>query len=263
MRWTKRLKWLRISKIVIPIALAISIVFAGFTVYAHEAEYFVMRINNDTDVKLALTMNRDLTGQTARLRVPVDGGYEDATYEPDKGLKYDPSRYMTNLPDDIAKYDGVHTVYEYKNRISFFSFSFWLVNNSSRAVDVDMKFNIDSMTVGTNATDIHIDDAVRVMVVEGEPLLSDESYTIYKKPEKNEENENYVNGNIRYDGSKTVNFASDICVFNREGDLGYRNLAMGETIRFTVVLWLEGWDVDCIDTIMTDSLKMSIDFTGH
>ena len=263
MRWTKRLKWIRESKIVITIALAISLVFAGFTFYAHEAEYFVLRINNDTGVNLALTMNRDLSEQTPRLLVPVNGGYEDATWSPDNALLYNPSRYGTNLPNNIAKHDGEHSIYETRGRYSFYSFSFWLVNNSDRAVDVDMRINIDSVTIGSNKTDAHIDDAVRVMVIEGEPLLSDGNYIIYKKPEKNAENEKQLNDNIEYGTQNTVPFVSDICVMNREGDLGYKNLTVGDTLRFTIVIWLEGHDVECIDPIIGESLKMSIDFTGH
>lgn len=263
MRWTKRLKWIRASKIIIPIALAISLVFAGFSVYAREAEYFVLRVKENNGVSLALTMNRDLSEQTTFLRVPVVGGYDNATYEPDKSLLYDPDRYynINQLPNDIAKHDGVHAVFADKERLAFFSFSFWLVNNSERAVDVDMVFNIDSMTVGNNNSDIHIDDAVRVMIVEDEPLLSENTYVVYKKPEKNEENQKLLDDNVMY--RNTVNFASDLCVFKREGDLGYKNFKPAETKRFTVVIWLEGYDAECIDAIRGDSLKMSIDFTGY
>lgn len=129
---------MRISKIVIPIALAISVVFAGFTVVAHKAENFVLRINNEEGVRLALTMNRDLSGQTSRLVVPVDGRYDNVTYVPDKSLLYEPQTYGKNLPDDVARQDGVHSVYQSRTEIIFFSFSFFLVNNSDRAVDVDM-----------------------------------------------------------------------------------------------------------------------------
>lgn len=282
MRWTKRLKWIRASKIIIPIALAISLIFAGFSVYAKEAEYFVLRINNGDGVSLALTMNRDLSDQTPRLRVPVSAGYEDATWTPDSSLKYNPNGFGRNLPNDIAKYDGEHSVYETRGRYSFYSFSFWLVNNSSRAVDVDMRFNIDSMAIGPyNTTNKHIDEAVRVMVIEGEPLLSDpNSYIIYKKAEKPEVKEYEENGQKfmltneqwltrklieqdGYDNTKTVSFESDICVFDNSGELGILNLGEGETKRFTIVIWLEGWDPECEDPIKGDTLKMSIDFTGH
>lgn len=266
MKWTKRLKWLRASKIIIPIALAISLVFAGFTVYAHEAEYFVLRINNENDVNLALTMNRDLSEQTSRLNVPVLGRYEDVTplqegYDTFEGTAYKPDRYATYLPDDIAKYDGVHNVYEAKNLIAFYSFSFWLVNNSSRAVDVDMRLNIDSVVTNKNHSGMSIDEAVRVMVIDGDaPLLSEpHSYVVYKKAEKDEEAEKTLASYAKYDN--VVNFLSDTCVMERNGI--YTNIGRGETLRFTIVLWLEGWDDQCKDEIMGDSLKMSIDFSGR
>lgn len=261
MKWTKRLKWLRISKIVIPIALAISLVFAGFTVYAHAADNFVLRVNNNEDVKLSLTMNRDLSGQTSRLVVPVDGRYEDVTYTPNKQYLYGQKKYSDNLPDDIAKQDGVHNIYFANKEIAFYSFSFWLVNNSDRAVDIDMRFNIDEMTVGTNKTDIHVDEAVRIMIIEDEPLLSEETYTVYKKAEKNEENQKILEGNVKY--GNTVSFVSDMCVFDRSGLLGYKNVKKGETLRFTVVIWLEGWDPECTDEILEENLKMSLDFIGR
>jgi len=249
--------------VVIPIALAVSLVFAGFSVFAREAENFVLRIDNDNDVRLSLTLNRDLTEQTSYLRVPVGGRFEDVTYTPNTDLKYDSNRYMSNLPDDIALQDGVHNVYMGKNELAFYSFSFFLVNNSTRAVDIDMKFNIDSLVVEDKTSDVHVDDAVRIMVLDGESLLSQEAYTIYKKAEKNEENERYVNENVAYNGEDTVDFASDICIFEKKGELGYKNVAQGEVLRFTVVIWLEGWDVECVDEIMRDSMKMSIDFKGY
>lgn len=262
MRWTKRLKWIRASKIIIPIALAITLVFAGFSVYAREAEYFVLRVNNEDGVNLMLTMNRDLSGQTPRLQVPVNGGYDNTTWIPND-YSYNNGKYLgSELPDDIAKYDGEHSIYVTNGRMYYFSFSFWLVNNSSRAVDVDMRMNIDSITVGSNKSDIHIDEAVRVMVIEDEPLLSENKYRIYKKAERNEENEKLLEDNIAYGTHNTYEFENDSCIFNREGYLGYKNLAAGDTLRFTIVIWLEGHDAECIDPIKSESLKMSIDFTG-
>lgn len=269
MRWTKRLKWIRASKIIIPIALAISLVFAGFSVYAKEAEYFVIRISNDSGVNLALAMERDLSDASPKLAIPVKGKYDHATWTPDTTLKYHPDRTSTNLPDDIAQQDGEHSVWETDGRMTFYSFSFWLINTSNRAVDVDMRMNIDSITYGSNGTNIHMDDAMRVMVIEGDPgpLLSENKYLIYKKAEKTPEAEQQLTQKLRdeqgYDNNKTVSFVNDVCIFNREGEWGYPNLASGDTIRFTIVIWLEGWDAECIDPIRSESLKMSIDFTGH
>ncbi len=263
MKWTKRLKWIRLSKIIIPIALAITLVFAGFTVYAHEADNFVIRINNDEDVKLSLTLDEDYTkNQTSHLAVPISGYYEDVTYTPDKELLYrGESSYVENLPDDIAKHYGTHSVFTQKNVLSFFSFSFWLVNNSDRAVDVDIRLDVDEMTEKKNESGIHIDEAVRVMIIENEPLLSDNTFTVYKKPERTEEAQKQLERDVGYGNMQ--DFLSDRCIFNREGDMGIRNMAEGAALKFTVVVWLEGWDAECIDDIRYDSLKMSMEFSGH
>lgn len=247
---------------VIPLALAISLVFAGFAVFAREAENFVVRVSTPEDVRLALTYNRDLTNQTSRLVVPINGRYEDETFIPNPNELYGTKQYSYNLPDDIAKYDGVHTVYEDKNQIAFFSFSFYLVNNSDRAVDVDITLNIDELVVSDKNGAHHVDGAVRVMFIEGEPLLTENTYTVYKKYEASEEDEEPLK-EVAY--GNVVPFLSDICVFKREGDMGYKNMAPGDEgkLRFTVVIWLEGWDVDCIDEVRYDSMKMSMDFKGR
>lgn len=270
MRWIKRLKWMRASKIIIPIALAISLVFAGFSVYAREAEYFVIRINEVDGISLALAMQEDMSDQTPRLLVPIDAGYEDATWTPNADYKYDPTKTATNLPNDIAQQTGVHSLYETKRRYSFFSFSFYVINNSDRAVDIDMRINIDSLTVGSNTTDNHLDDALRVMLIEGRPLLSDpDSYVIYKKREKTPEIEQELTNTLKekngYDNSATFEFESRTCVMERAGELAYKNVGVGKehALRFTIVMWLEGWDPECIDPIRGETLKMSIDFTGY
>lgn len=258
---------MRISKIVIPIALAISLVFAGFTVYAHQAENFVVRINGEDDVRLALSLNEDCSKQTGRLVVPVDGRYEDVTYKPNTQHLYGQRQYSQNLPDDIAKQPcGVHSVYESRNAIAFYSFSFWLINNSDRAVGVDMTMNIDEIVVADPQAEKHIDGAVRIMLVEGTPLLSENTYVVYKKPELNEQNEWLLSHPEEGDPimyGNTVEFASDRCVFDRSGERGYNLEAKGGKVRFTVVIWLEGVDVECVDEIRRDSLKMSIDFQGY
>lgn len=271
MKWVKRLKWLRVSKIVIPVALAVSLVFAGFTVYGNEAENFVINAGSESDVKLSLAYKADGSDATSRLVVPAGGYYKDATFTPKTGLKYDDcwnkggGTYAT-IPDDIAAIkddngsiedfdDGTHSIYDGKT-IVFYSFSFYLINNSDRAVDVDMTMTIDEIT----PEDSDIAGAVRIMLIEGTPLLSDGAYSIYKKAEKTEENQTSLNENISY--GNVYDFESDTTVFSRTGYMGYQNVAEGDSIRFTIVMWLEGWDAECTDDILGDRMKMHIDFVG-
>ncbi len=264
MRWLKRLKWLRASKVVIPVALAVSLIFAGFTVYGHEAEYFVINAGNNSDVKLSLTLNRDLSEQTSRLIVPAGGYYEDVTYNADDIFYYDSHANADNLPDDIAKQDGVHNVYKTKNTISFYSFSFYLVNNSERAVNVDYSLTIDSIVINPDAS-CHVDEALRVMFIEDEPLLSDNTYTVYQKKnkpvEEMTESEREYFESINY--GNVLDFESENCIFSRTGLLGINNFPVGATKRFTIVLWLEGNDPECINEIFGERLKLSLQFNGY
>lgn len=263
MRWSKRLKILRISKVVIPIALAVSLLFAGFAVFAREAENFVVHVSQPTDVSLLLDYDVNFTDPTTHLIVPVGGRYEDVTYTPNPRLNYDDVVYGTNLPDDIAQKEGVHSVYEDKNRLAFFSFSFYLKNASERAVDIDMELTVDEVVVESKTSTHHIDGAVRIMFIEEKPLLSENAYTVYKLPEATEEEETDPQGLGMVSYGNVLPFESDNIVLSRKGEMGYKSVSAGEIKRFTIVIWLEGWDPDCIDEVRYDSMKMSLNFKGY
>ncbi len=270
MRWTKRLKWIRLSKIIIPIALAISLIFAGFAVFANEAENFVIKIDDGSGLSLALTYNEDLTEQTDHLLVPVLGHYRDVTWDPSAGknLKY-VDGYAENIPDDIAMQEGVHTVFSKESVVSFFSFSFYLVNNSSRAVTINMSVDIDEMLTGSNHEDYHIDDAIRFMVIDGKSLLSENAATVvYKKPEINAEEEAILKKKTEaYSNDYTIKeFLSERRILQCDGEyvLNPASAQDGSNVqRFTVVIWLEGNDRECIDAIRPESLKMSMNFSAE
>ncbi|MGN0812019.1 MAG: hypothetical protein ACI4MQ_00720 [Candidatus Coproplasma sp.] len=274
MKWSKRLKWIRISKIIIPIALAISILFAGFSVFANEAKNFVVDINYDENIKLSLTYNEDLTDLTDHLDVPVLGKYKDVTWDPSAGknLQYATMGYGTNLPDDIAMQEGVHTVFADKDVVSFFSFSFYLVNSSNRAVDVEISINVDEVVTGNNEYNYHIDDAVRVMLIEGKQKLSESmsNAVVYKKDEVSKEEEDILAKKTEaYSKDYTVDrFASNTCVMKNNELYFPCSLAPGTVSdrsnvkRYTVILWLEGHDRECTEAIYPESMKMSMTFKG-
>lgn len=274
MKWEKRLKWLRISKIVIPIALAVSLVFAGITVYGTEAQNFVIRTKGGDEVSLALSMNQDLSEQTSRLLVPVAGESTNCTllYD-DEQLNYsDEDEYY--IPGDIREYNnlakdneiarkyGVNCGYDREGLITYVSISFFLINNSERAVDVDMVMNLDGIVTNGNVDGDHVDDVLRIMVIEGEPLLSDRTYTVYSKAEETEENQQHLNKFAPY-SQNTVDFESESVIFSRTGENGITDLGAGESVKFTIVLWLEGFDVSCTSEIYGEMAKMSIDFYGY
>lgn len=287
--------------------MAISLVFAGFTVYASEAENFVVRTNKNTEIKLSLATQRkrDENGEcvldenggyvfldkTSFLNLPASGAYINITHVPDADLSYDgenrTKEHAYNIPNDISFYDGIHSGYNYLEQITFYSFSFFLINDSERPVDVDMYFNLDSVTYASAGADSdhHVDDAIKILYMEGEHYLWNKRYDtdgnvlrdvdgtdildagpflVYSKQESSEENEKHLSDRIRY-ADLIQPFDQDTrYIFRREvsNGGGFMNMAPGESKKFTIVMWLEGNDADCDDYILGERMKMSIDFIG-
>lgn len=258
---------MRASKIVIPIALAISLIFVGFTVYADNAQNFIIRIQQKDDVQLSLTMNEDLSGQSSVLYIPYSGTQTATTFDPQaigyENFNYDPENTQLNIPNDLATLTGMqYGAFSEGGSYTFISFSFWLVNNSARSVDVDISMNFDGISYVDNAYDHHIDDVLRVMIIEDSALVTDDNYSLYAKAE-DPNHPWHDDANAQPVNYQSSAFASDTCIFNRTGEDGLIDFAAGETKKFTVVIWLEGNDEQCSDAIYGERAKLSLTFTGY
>lgn len=124
MKWLKRLQMMRISKIVIAVSLALSVIFAGFTIYGNKVGNFIINVSND-GAHIAATMKEDLSDLSSRLSVSGLEGQGATTYE--------------DIPRSIARGIGnkSDTVYQ-----TYMAFSFYLVNKTERSVDYDMSLNV-------------------------------------------------------------------------------------------------------------------------
>lgn len=146
------------------------------------------------------------------------------------------------LPDDLDDIDGSHNN---TNGQSFLAYTFYVKNAGNVDVDYSAEILIDSVSLG-------VDEAMRVMVFHnGEP-------TIYAKPQqgttdKREENLN-DNGESVYDVDK--NFVSNTKVMENE----VKMFRPGDIDKYTVVVWLEGWDPECVNKILEGEIKMSMKF---
>lgn len=236
-KWMKRLKWMRISKYAIIICLLLSLVFAGFTVYGANTGNFNIYVQA-TDVNLALYMDEDRDLQT-RLSIPTLERMEDMTYSD----LYVPNTYNALTTGLGCKNDEEHKMY--------LAFTFCLVNLSERAVDFDMELTVTETRDGIGGGEIM--NAMRVLVFEDEDLAGG---TIYAKPETDPDSETNLALNTNY---STEDFFSYVQVFNQT----YYGMETNEEIKFTFVLWLEGWDNDCIDDIYGSKIKMRLDFYGR
>ena len=140
--------------------------------------------------------------------------------------------HMTNIsgldiPADVDNYDGAH------NGANYMAYTFYLKNSGDAVCDVLTELHIDGVVK-------EADEAVRVKVYKnGIP-------TTYAK--------------LAADGtpeSGTTPFASANKVLSETSE----DLAPGEITKYTIVIWLEGNDPECLDNIKGGSVKMSLMFS--
>ena len=142
--------------------------------------------------------------------------------------------YMDNisikwLPENIdTEKDGAH------NGDNYIAYTFYIVNNGKETVDYWYEIDIDD-------TIRNVDEAIRIMIYRnGIPK-------VYAK--KNKTTNNAEEG--------TKKFVSDkIAVLEQA-----KNLKAKTKDRFTIVVWIEGDDPDCLNDLLGGEIKMHMDIT--
>ena len=236
-KWMKRLKWMRISKYAIIICLLLSLIFAGFTVYGAKTGNFNVYVQ-PSDVNIAIYMEEDKSDLGTHLSVPMLEDMEDCTYEW-LNLPYYQNKILPGLG---SKND--------KSYREFMCFSFVLVNLSDRAVDYDMQLTVVKSRDGEGGGKVA--EAMRILMFREDDFSGGK---IYAMPEKSEEDKKQLTDNTDYE---TIDFISPVQIF-ATSDTG---LVVGGEIKFTFVMWLEGWDVDCVDDLFKGRIQMRLDITG-
>lgn len=132
---------------------------------------------------------------------------------------------VDDLPADLDSINGSH------NGPNHIAYTFHLKNTGQKAVTFEYHLYIVNVTN-------NVDDAVRVrLYVNGE-------YTDYAK--------------TRSDGGGpepgTTEFMTGTTIVRRQ----MSNLLPGETVRYTVVMWLEGSDPECVDAIIGGQFKIDM-----
>lgn len=141
---------------------------------------------------------------------------------------------MTNisgadLPANIDRINGVH------NGDNYIAYTFYLINSGEDTVAYNGVMNMDNITNG-------VDEAIRVAV--------------YKNGEKT------VYGKTKSDGTGKEKdcdneFESSTVVMSTKND----SFSPDARDKYTVVIWLEGNDPDCVDDIIGGTMKLSMKFT--
>lgn len=131
-----------------------------------------------------------------------------------------------DLPKDLNEHDGSH------NGDNYIAYTFYLANSGSDTVAV--KYSLDMSNITKN-----VDAAIRVRIYE------DGNATDYAKRKTNGEAEA---GTTPFPGAM-VAAQGTIPAFSP-----------GDKRKYTVVIWLEGDDPDCVNDIIGGSMKFEMNF---
>ncbi|MBQ7186268.1 MAG: hypothetical protein IJR91_01410 [Ruminococcus sp.] len=144
-------------------------------------------------------------------------------------IVYDMTNISGNdLPENVDMINGSH------NGESYIAYTFYLINAGSDTLSYEGQMNIENVTQ-------HIDEAIRVAVyVNGER-------TVYGKTKSN--------GSGKESDCDSEFLSSTIVMRNtREG------LEPQEKDKYTIVIWLEGNDPDCLNDLIGGTMKLGMDF---
>ena len=144
-------------------------------------------------------------------------------------MQYD----MTNisghdLPDNIDMINGAH------NGKNYIAYTFYLINGGDDTVSYDSYLYIDSVTKG-------VDEAIRV--------------AIYRNGERTVYGKTKTNGTGKESDCDSEFLSSSMVMRDRIEDFEPHSKD-----KYTVVIWLEGNDPECIDNIIGGTIKFSMDF---
>lgn len=145
-------------------------------------------------------------------------------------LKTDALPYMDNIserwiPDNVDEIEGPHS------QDNYLAYTFFIRNDGDKPMQYITEINIISVVK-------NVDDAIRVAVYKnGEKTVYAKRNNVTQLPEDN-----------------TTPFTSTTQVMN----VSQSALEQEAVDKYTIVVWLEGDDPDCIDEIMGGEMKMKM-----
>ena len=145
-----------------------------------------------------------------------------------KGLEY-----MDNITESWIPIDEVTQKEGDNSADNYIAYTFFIKNDGENKVDYKNKIVIESVIK-------NVDDAVRVAV------FTNGEKKVYAKKAKNGKEE-----------PNTIAFLSNHLIMEQERN----GLEPGQIDRYTILVWLEGKDPECIDDIIGGEMKMSMVIT--
>ncbi len=222
--WPRRLFLKRISLSVIVITAVLSITVAALSIYGNNVGNFVVSIEQETRSSLSLSESGDFDADATT--VLQAGGLKNATHAT-----------YANIPENDAFSQG-GSANDSENR--YIAYTFFLKNTSPIA-------EMYTMEIVINEQYLNVAAAMRVMVI------TNGERTIYAQRD--------TEGNVVSHPDITKPYTTEpfpsvdkVCSVTND------YIASGEIVKYTVVVWLEGYDPECIDNIKGGAIRMSMNF---
>ena len=146
-----------------------------------------------------------------------------------KAVDYFDNIYYKWLPDDLDKKNGSH------NGDNYIAYTFYIENTGTDVSDYWYQIIIDDVIK-------NVDKAVRVRVYKNGKYITYAKIGMNGKPEK--------------DTTPFVN--SELVAFEHR-----EKFSPGDIDKFTVVIWVEGTDIDCTDNLLGGEIKMHMEFNSE
>ncbi|MDD3995172.1 MAG: hypothetical protein PHC42_00490 [Bacilli bacterium] len=143
-----------------------------------------------------------------------------------KGLEFMDNISINWLPKDIDNHKGGS-----HNGENYIAYTFYLENNGDKPADYWYEVVIEDVIK-------NIDDAIRIMIIQNKERV------VYAK----------INDVTKKEEKDTVAFYS-----NEQAIIEQRKaLKVGDIDKYTIVIWLEGDDPDCLDHLIGGEIKISM-----
>lgn len=210
-------------KVIVRVISILLVVLIALVAIAYAVSYFYDKFGSFT----VMVNKYDMINQGLTLSETPE--YERSTAILNADILYD----MTNisgadLPQNLDKINGVH------NGDSYIAYTFYLINSGDDTVAYNGEMIMENITNG-------VDEAVRIAV--------------YKNGEKTVYGKTKSNGTGK-ESDCDKEFESSSVVMSTKNE----NFRPGSKDKYTVVIWLEGNDPDCLDNIIGGTMKLSMKF---
>ena len=213
----------RRHKVIVRIISILVIVLVALVAVAYAVSYFYDKYGSFT-----VKVNKyDMINQGLTLSETPEYDKSIATLNAD--ILYD----MTNisgedLPDNLDKINGAH------NGENYIAYTFYLINSGDDTLTYEGEMTMENVTGG-------VDEAIRIAV--------------YKNGQKTVYGKTKSDGKGKESDCDDEFQASTVVMSTKTTDF-----KAGAKDKYTVVIWLEGNDPDCLDNIIGGTMKLGMNF---